>query len=138
MGNICANTNGLRSDFEGASSHLIEVDPYLRSTKYNTTKPNPVKASEFMFDGRGKTGVDLHWHTQQEFRDIYSDQKDEVTSWQGSNEGNASIKKHRNINSRKRKSDPDNDKKGRRRKKFKKSIKTQSRLSHVIYIMLDD
>ena len=43
MGNICADTNGLRSDFEGASSHLIEVDPYQRSKKSNPTKPNPLK-----------------------------------------------------------------------------------------------
>ena len=31
MRNICAGTNGLRGDFESASSHLVEVDPYTRS-----------------------------------------------------------------------------------------------------------
>ena len=59
MGNIRANTNGLRSDFEGASSHLIEVDPYRRSTKSNPTKTKPVKVSAVKFSGQGKTGVDL-------------------------------------------------------------------------------
>ena len=54
MGNIWAETNILRSDFEGASSHLIEVDPYWRSTKSNTTKPNPAKVSAVTFAGRGK------------------------------------------------------------------------------------
>ena len=80
MGNIRSNNNGLRSDSEGASSHLIEVDPYRRSTKYDPTKPNPVKVSAVMFAVRGKTRVDLRWNTSQEFRDISSDQKDELTS----------------------------------------------------------
>ena len=80
MGNIRTDTNGLRSDFEGASSHLIEVDPHQISTKSNHTKPNPVKVSLVTFSGRGKTGVDLHWYTRQEFRDISGENKDELIS----------------------------------------------------------
>ena len=63
MGNICADTNVLRIGSEGASSHLIEVNPYRRSTKYDQTEPNPVKVSAVTFSGRGKTGVDLRWQT---------------------------------------------------------------------------
>ena len=65
-----------------------------------------------MFSGCGKTGVDLRWNTWQEFRDLSSEQKYELTSCKGSNEGKPSIKKQRNINSKKRKSDPDNVDKG--------------------------
>ena len=72
--------NGLRSNFEGASIHLIEVDPYRRSTKSNPTKPNPGKVSAVTFAGHGKTGVDLRWHTRQEFCDLSSEQEDELTS----------------------------------------------------------
>ena len=65
LGNIRANTNGIRSDFEGASSHLIEVDPYRRSKKSNSMKPNPATVSAVTFSGRGKTRVDLRWNTRQ-------------------------------------------------------------------------
>ena len=106
MGNIRVDTNGLRNYFEVASRHLIEVDLYRRSTKSNQMKPNPVKFSAETFSGRGKTGVDLRWHTRQEFCDIFSDHNDELTSWQGSNEGKYYIKKQRTININKRNSDP--------------------------------
>ena len=66
MVNIRANTNDLRIDFEGASLHLIEVDPYQRSKKSKPTKPNPVKVSAVMFARQGKTVVELHWNTLQE------------------------------------------------------------------------
>ena len=108
MGNIRSDTNGLRSDSEGASSHIIEVDPYRRSTKSNPTKQNPVKVSEVTFSRQVKTGVGLHWHTQQEFRDLSSKQKDEPIAWQRSNEVRAFIKKHWTIRSKIWKSDPDN------------------------------
>ena len=101
-------------------------------------KLNPVKFSAVIFSGRGKTGVDLWLHTRQEFRDIFSKQKDELTSRKGSNEGKASIKKQRTINSKKRKSDLENVDKGNWRKKFKKSIKTQSELSHVLSITIEE
>ena len=138
MGNIRSNNNGLRIDSEGASSHLIEVDPYRRSTKYDQTEPNPVKVSAVTFSGRGKTGVDLRWQTWQEFRDISSDQKDKLTSWKGSNKIKYFIKKQRTINSRKRKSDLDNSEKGNWQKNFKQEIETQSELSHIMYIMLKE
>ena len=117
---------GIRIDFEGASSHHIEVDPYRRSTKYNPTKPNPVKISAVTFSGRSRTGVDLPWRNQQGYRDLSSDQKDELTPRQGSNEGKASIKKQRTINSKKQKNDPDNADKENWQKKSMKAINTQS------------
>ena len=55
--NIRADTNGFRSDFEGALRQLTEVDPYRRSTKSNPTKPNPVKVSVVRVSGQGK----LEW-----------------------------------------------------------------------------
>ena len=138
MINIRADTNGLRSDFEVSSSRLVEVDPYWRSTKSNPTKPNPGKVSAVTFYRRVKTRVDLRWHTRQEFRDIYCEQKDKLTSCQGSNEGKVYINKQQNINSKKQKIHPDSSDKGNWQNKFKKSIKTKSRQSHVMYIMLEE
>ena len=85
MGNIRAATNGLMGDFEGASSHLIEVDPYRIATKSNKKKPNPVKVSAVTFSGRGGNEVELCWNTRQEFRYLSSEQKDELESWRVSN-----------------------------------------------------
>ena len=87
MVNIRANTNGIRSYFEGAPSHLIEFDLYRRSKKYNPTKPKPLKVSVVTFSKQGKTGVNPRWHTLQEFCDISSEKNDELTSRQGSNAG---------------------------------------------------
>ena len=76
MGNIRVDTNGLRSEFESASSHLIEVDKYTRSS--NTSNKNQQdNVSSVTFSGRGQTGVDLRWHAWQEFRELSDAQKDE-------------------------------------------------------------
>ena len=138
MGNIYTDTNGLRSGFEGTLSHLIEVDPYRRSTKSNPTKPDPVKFSEVTFARHSKTGVDLCWHTRQEFRDISSEQKDELTSWKGSNEDKATIKKQKISNINKRRSEPDNSKKGTWRNFFKKAVKTKSGILHVMSMVIEE
>lgn len=138
MGNIRADTNGLRSDFEGACSHIIEVDPYNRSTKPSKDR-NP-KVSGTSLGGRGNSGVDLRWHTRQEFRDLSSDQKDELTEWQSSNAGRTAIKKQRVDDNKKRKGKGDhNDRDGGNwKKKFKKAIKTKSGLAHVMATMVQE
>ena len=138
MGNICTNTNGLGSYAEEYSIQLIEVDPYWRYKKYNPTKPNPVKVSAVTFSGRSKTGVDLRSHTRQEFRDLSSEQKDKLTSWQGSNEDKDSTRKQRNINRKKRRSDQYNSNKLNWRNKSKKEIKMQSGLSQIMSIMIEE
>ena len=138
MGNIRADTNGIRISFERAPIHLIEVDFYWISTKSNPTKTNPVKVSAVKFSGHGKIGVDLCWHTRQEFCDISSKYKDELTSWQRSNEVKSYIKKQRTINSKKQNSDPVIFDKVNWRNKSKKEIKAQSGLSHVMSIMLKE
>jgi hypothetical protein len=96
MGNIRADTNGTRGTFETATSHLIEVDPYRRGT--NQTNPNKdqqANVSSISFAGRGKTGVDLHWHTRKEFKELPSDQKDELIAWQRTKDGKKAVKEQR-------------------------------------------
>ena len=136
MGNVRANTNNLRTDFEAASNHLIEVDPYKRATG-GGDKGKPAKVASLTFAGRGKSGVDLRWHTRHEFRDLSSEQKDELTEWQSSSDGRAKIKKQRASENKKRKGNPNEDKdRGGWKKKFKKAISTKSGLSHVMSVML--
>ena len=61
-----------------------------------------------------------------------------MTSWKGSNEDKASIKKQRASNKKKRRSDPDNSDKGNWQNKFKKSSKMQSGISHIMSIMIEE
>jgi len=142
LGNVRADTNNMRSNFELSAAHLIEVDPYRRSSKSNPKMAEP-KISAVSFAGRGQSGVDLRWHTRQEFRALSSDKKDELTAWQRSNDGKAAIKKSRdsvdgNRNNRKRNGGEGGNKSDSEtwKKKFKKAIKTQSGLSHVMSVML--
>ena len=82
--------------------------------------------------------MELRYHNLQEFRYLSSEKKDELTYWQASNEVKASINKHRTIKIKNQRSDQGNAEKGNRRKKFKKAIKTQSGLSHIMSIMLKE
>ena len=92
MGNIHADTNGLCSDFEAASIHLIEVDTYTRSS--NTLNKNRQdNVYSVTFSGRGQTCVDLRWNNHKESRKLSDSQKDELTSWKSSNAGKSSSKK---------------------------------------------
>ena len=82
--------------------------------------------------------MDLRSHTIQEFRDLSSEQKDKLTSWQGSNEDKDSTRKQRNINRKKRRSDQYNSNKLNWRNKSKKEIKMQSGLSQIMSIMIEE
>ena len=93
MGIICAGKNGLRGDLKYASIHLIEFDPYTRSSN-PSSKNLQANVSSINFSGRGQTGVDLRWHTRQNFRELSDAQKDEITSWQSSATGKFSVNKN--------------------------------------------
>ena len=76
----------MRENFETASSALIEVDPYRRTTRPNARPPAQVSAIDFS-SGRGDSGVDLRWHTPTEFKALSSEQKTELSTWQRSPDG---------------------------------------------------
>ena len=132
MGNIRADTHGLRGDFESAASHLIEVDPYRRSSGQQKNNNAP-KISSVTFAGRGKTGVDLRWHTRKEFKDLTSDQKDELVEWQKTDAGKTAVKKQKEDGEKKRKAESGNGWK----KNFKKALSTKKGLSHVMSTLLE-
>ena len=141
MGNIRADTNGMRSNFETAASHLIEVDPYRRaSNQQNPNKGRQANVSAVTFAGRGKTGVDLRWHTRKDFRELTSEQRDELIAWQKTKEGKKSIKEQRSEtkdNKRKQPGGADSSDKTWK-KKLKKAIKTQKGLSHVMSLLAEE
>ena len=141
MGNVRADTNNMRSDFESASNHLIEVDPYkkLRSA---SGKSGSANVSSVTFAGRGKTGVDLCWHSRPEFQKLTDEQKDELREWQQTGDGKkalAASKKEAAGSKRKRgdgKGKDDNS--GSWKKKFKKALKTPHGISHIMSVLQDE
>ena len=147
MGNVRADSHGLRTNFENASSHLIEVDPYRRSSRNPTPGGGGKSAhvSSVSFAGRGNSGVDLRWHTRKEFLALSSDQKDELIQWQTTPEGKATLKKQRDaapLKKRKkgddRNSDKESDGGGNWKRKFKKAMKTPTGLSHIMSVLLSE
>ena len=91
----------------------------------------------------GKTGVDLRWWPRHEFVKLSQEQKDELTTWQASNEGKAFIKKTRKDASKKRKAGNVNDTSPSKKttswkSKFKKSIKTPSGLADVMALLVEE
>ncbi len=142
MGNVRADTNNMRSDFEAASNHLIEVDPY-KKLRNGGNKSNTANVSSVSFAGRGKTGVDLRWHSRQEFRALSDEQKDELRNWQTSDEGKkvvAAAKKDSSGTKRKNDNNPGNNKNdgGSWKKKFKKALKTPQGISHIMSVLQDE
>jgi hypothetical protein len=131
----------MRSDFESASSSLIEVDPYYRSIRNNSRQAN-VSSIDFRA-GRGSSGVDLRWHTRKEFLKLSKEQKDELSDWLKTDEG----KKHKKERfqsdgntkdgSHKRKAD-DKSSGGNWKKKFRKAIKTDKGLKSIMSIMASE
>ena len=136
IGLIRANTNNMRSDFESASSSLIEVDPYRRSSRNSTRQAN-ISSIDFSA-GRGSSGVDLRWHTRKEFLKLSKAQKDELSDWLKTDEGKKHKQERLKANGAK-KDEPNKrkneEKAGNWKKKFKKAIKTDKGLKSIMSIM---
>jgi len=138
MGNIRADTNNMRSNFETAASHIIEVDPYRRASRQPPNKDKQANVSAVSFAGRGETGVDLRWHTKKEFYKLPKEQKDELCNWQNTKEGKRKIKEQRNDNDTSSKRKGDTTSNDSWKKKMKKAIKTQNGLSHVMSAIAEE
>jgi hypothetical protein len=147
MGNIRANTNNMRERFEDAASHIIEVDPYRRSTRQNQDQQRRAQVSAVTFAGRGSSGVDLRWHSRQEFQDLTRPQKDELTSWQNSSDGKKEMRKQRNEYKKRKHEEANkpgntgnngNTENNSWRKKFKKALKTPKGLSHIMSVLREE
>ena len=67
IGLIKNDLNGMRRDFEKAASALIEVDPFVRGKHKGGGRTATISSVDYSA-GRGGTGVDLRWHTPQEYR----------------------------------------------------------------------
>ena len=142
IGLVRANTNNMRNDFEGASSALIEVDPYRRSQR--TSDPRSANISAIDFNaGRGTSGVDLRWHPTCDFKKLPNDQKDELLQWMKTQEGKKQMRESRKSHLQKRKQNdkssntsPKSD--GNWKKRLKKAIKTPNGLKTVMSVLAEE
>ena len=140
IGLIRANTNNMRNDFEVAASSLIEVDPYKRQQR-NPSKGNG-QVSGVAFAGRGSSGVDLRWHHPKEYKELTSEQKDELTQWQSSSEGKKILDKSKKEAAEKRRKRNEGKKRGAEKgkeggwkKKMKSAMKTPNGLKTVMALI---
>ena len=140
IGLIRSNVNNMRENFETASSALIEVDPYRRTTRPNTRPPAQVSAIDFS-SGRGDSGVDLRWHTPTEFKALSSEQKTELSTWQRSPDGKSALQKSKeSFNKRKGdqngKSNGNNANVNKKRKQWLKGYaKKPEGLKHIMSVL---
>ena len=149
LGLVRANTNKMRSDFELAASTLIEVDPYRRGQRLNKTPDANISGLDFNA-GRGSSGVDLRWHHPKEFKALSGDQKDELTTWQKTNEGKKILTKSREAADRKRKAsgrpsgnggtkgDGKAIGQGAWKKKLKRAVKTQNGFKTIMSVLAEE
>ena len=86
LGSIRINTDNMRNDFEQAATCLLPVDPYNKH-KEKSNKPLQVTDVTLKNKSASKTGVDLRWHTPDEYRKLSKDQRAELYEWQRSKEG---------------------------------------------------
>ena len=135
IGLVRANTNNMRSDFELASSTLIEVDSYTKSMKNPAGRNANLSAIDFS-SGRGSTGVDLRWHPKSEFMKLSKDQRNELSTWLKTDDGQkykkASFTKGNNNGKRKQEG---NAAGGNWKKKFKKALKSDKGLKTIMSMM---
>ena len=96
IGLIKGDLNGMSTSFEKAAAALIEVDPYVKG-KHKVGGRTATVSSVDYSAGRGGTGVDLRWHTPQEYRALSKEEKDELHQWQQSAAGKEVINKSREV-----------------------------------------
>ena len=145
IGLVRANTNNMRNDFEMAASALIEVDPYKRSQRVGGPTPKAANISSIDFNaGRGDTGVDLRWHPKGEFMKLNQEQRDELSTWQKTDEGRRTITASRKAHNKKRnmQSPPGQSKSNSNGKtwksKFKKALKTDKGLKSIMTVLAEE
>lgn len=144
IGNIRADSNGMRSRFEAAAAHMLEVDPYKRAARFGSKGSNAQISAARFTAGRGETGVDLRWHPRKKFNELTDAQKDELTTWQKTAEGKRVMKEQKeeagpgNSSGSKRSSPDSKKKQASWKKKFKKALKTPSGMAHVMSVMADE
>ena len=96
IANIRQNVNDTRSDFENAVAVLLPVDPFLKkkiardTARSNTGSIADTSATATTTNKSGKigtTGVKLQFHTDEMYKKLTKEQKQELHDWRATAEG---------------------------------------------------
>ena len=82
----------MRSNFEVAVAFLLPVDPYVKHKK-TYRQVTIANAQALKNKSNSNTGVDLRWHTLDEYAELNKDQRSELYQWQKTKDGKATIQK---------------------------------------------
>ena len=85
---VNSDPTGLGMCFENTATNLMLADPSVQQARKSKTGTS-ISSS---LAGRGGTGVDLCWYPAKKFKELSSDQRDELMELGNSNEGKAVIK----------------------------------------------
>jgi hypothetical protein len=82
--------NGKRSNFEATAAFLLPEDPVAKKRSDNKRPYAEISAvdSSAIKSGIGKTGVNLRFHTKDEYNKLTSAQKNELRQWRIDNPKN--------------------------------------------------
>ena len=98
LASIRANTNNIRDNFEEAVKFMLPVCSYTKHKNNQKNKRRHAEILDTRLKGKAdsKTGVDLRWHTADEYRKLSKDQKHEIWLWQKTKEGQEARNKSSN------------------------------------------
>jgi hypothetical protein len=85
--------NGMRDNFDLAVESLLPVDPYAKHHRKSAKKGPQINALKGQQDS--KTGVDLCWHTKDEYKSLTKAQRIELSNWQKSKAGKEAVNKQK-------------------------------------------
>ena len=88
LASIRVNTDNMRDDFESAVAFMLPVCPYTKH-KQSQGRGRRAEISDTQLLGKGSsaTGVDLRWHTKEEYSKLSKAQRQELYQWQQSKDG---------------------------------------------------
>ena len=85
---VRTDTDGAREDFELAVSELLPVDPFVRNKANSKSVTFAISGVDGDTQGRGsKTGVDLRWYDDDEWKKLSSSEQEELREWRKTNAG---------------------------------------------------
>jgi hypothetical protein len=87
----------MRANFEEAVAFLLPVDPYSKHKRNNQDNKHATisDTNALKNKSQSKTGVDLRWHTPEEYKTLNKEQRSELYEWQRTKEGKATTAKQR-------------------------------------------
>ena len=85
LASIRANINNMRTSFEQSVAFLLPVCPYVKHKSSQRSRPQ-AQISEITLQGWEK-GVELRWHTQEEYKKLTKKQRQVLWKWQQTKEG---------------------------------------------------